>query len=88
MNKAALNHLKEGGNHTLSRMCDWAKKISEKYLKELGVILKTGVFVQNYDGEILRLSNGEVLKSKNVIWAAGITGNIIKGLSNEVINYS
>lgn len=75
----------EGGNHTLSTMSDMAKSTSEEYLKELGVILKTGVFVQNYNGEMLRLSNGEVFKSKNVIWAAGITGNIIKGLSNEVI---
>ena len=65
-----------------------AKRTSEKYLKKLGVILKTGVFVQNYDGDKLTLSNGEVLKSKNVIWAAGITGNLIKGLSSEVITVS
>jgi NADH dehydrogenase len=77
--------LLEGGTHTLSTMSDMAKRTSKKYLKELGVILKTEVFVQNYDGDRLILSNGEVLESKNVIWAAGITGNIIKGLSHELI---
>ena len=80
--------LLEGGSHTLGTMSDMAKRTSEKYLKKLGVILKTGVFVQNYDGDKLTLSNGEVLKSKNVIWAAGITGNLIKGLSSEVITVS
>jgi NADH dehydrogenase len=77
--------LLEGGNHTLSTMSDMAKRTSEKYLKELGVILKTGVFVRDFDGEELKLSNGEVLRSKNVIWAAGITGNTIEGLSPDVI---
>jgi NADH dehydrogenase len=80
--------LLEGGSHTLGTMSDMAKRTSEKYLKKLGVILKTGIFVQNYDGDKLTLSNGEVLKSKNVIWAAGITGNLIKGLSSEVITTS
>ena len=74
----------EGGSHTLSTMSAMAKRTSEKYLKELGVILKTGFFVQNYDGNILKLNNGEVLKSKNVIWAAGITGNSIEGLPSTL----
>ncbi|MCJ7449954.1 MAG: NAD(P)/FAD-dependent oxidoreductase [Bacteroidales bacterium] len=80
--------LLEGSPYTLGTMSYMAKRASEKYLRKLGVILKTGVFVQNYDGDKLTLSNGETLKSKNVIWAAGITGNIIKGLSSEVITGS
>jgi NADH:ubiquinone reductase (H+-translocating) len=80
--------LLEGGPHTLGTMSDLAKRKSEKYLKKLGVILKTGVFVKNYDGSTLTLSNGEILRSKNVIWAAGITGNLIKGLSPEIITVS
>lgn len=80
--------LLEGGPHTLGTMSDMAKRTSEKYLKKMGVILKTGVFVQDYDGNTLTLSNGETLKSKNVIWAAGITGNIINGMSSDVITPS
>ncbi len=77
--------LLEGGKHTLNSMSDMAKRISEKYLNKLGVIIKKEVFVLDYDGETLKLSNGEFIKSKNVIWAAGITGNIIEGLAPESI---
>lgn len=80
--------LLEGGTHTLGTMSDLAKRKSEKYLKKLGVIVKTGVFVKNYDGTILTLNNGEILRSKNVIWTAGITGNLIKGLSPDIITAS
>ena len=78
-------YLLEGGKNTLGTMSPLAQKSSEKYLKGLGVNLRTGVFVRNYDGSTLQLSNGEFLRSKNVIWTAGITGNIINGLSPEVI---
>lgn len=77
--------LLEGGKHTLNNMSDMAKRVSEKYLNKLGVIIKKEVFVLDYDGETLKLSNGEVIRSKNVIWAAGITGNIIEGLAPETI---
>jgi NADH:ubiquinone reductase (H+-translocating) len=77
--------LLEGSPNTLNNMSDKAKKASAQYLEKMGVVLKMGVFVKNYDGEILTLSNGETLKSRNVIWAAGVTGNVIKGLPEEVI---
>ena len=77
--------LLEGGNHTLGTMSEPAQKTSRKYLTEMGVIVRTGVFVQSYDGSTLKLSNGELMESKIVIWTAGITGNSIEGLSSEVI---
>jgi NADH dehydrogenase len=80
--------LLEGSPHTLNNMSDKAKDASEKYLKKMGVILKTGVFVKNYDGETLVLNNGETLKSRNVIWAAGVTGNLLEGIQPEIITPS
>jgi NADH dehydrogenase len=80
--------LLEGSPHTLNNMSDKAKEASEKYLKKMGVILKTGVFVKNYDGETLVLNNGETLKSRNVIWAAGVTGNLLEGIQPEIITPS
>jgi NADH dehydrogenase len=77
--------LLEGSPNTLNNLSDVAKKASAEYLKKMGVIVKTGVLVKNYDGETLTLSNGEYLKSKNVIWAAGVTGNIIEGLPQQII---
>lgn len=78
----------EGSDHTLNNMSDLAKKASQKYLTDLGVEVKTGVFVKKYDGQTLELSNGETLKSQNVIWAAGVTGNILPGLSPDVVTPS
>ena len=80
--------LLEGGNHTLAAMSEMAKRTSEQYLKKLGVQVKTGIFVKDYDGRELKLSNGEILRSKNVIWAAGITGNSIPGIKPEVLTPS
>ncbi len=77
-------HLIEGSESTLNNMSDLARKSSQKYLAKMGVCLKTGVFVSDYDGEVLKLSNGETIKSNSVIWAAGVTGNVISGLEKSV----
>lgn len=77
--------LLEGSGHTLNSMSGKARSISEKYLKSLGVTVKTNVFVTDYDGKTITLNNGETIKTKRLIWTAGVTGNIIKGFDKEVI---
>ena len=77
--------LLEGGLHTLSNMSEMAQKASEDYLKTLGVDVKTNVIVKNYDGKMVTLNNGECIKSKHVIWTAGVTGNIISGIDEKQI---
>ncbi|MBC7494617.1 MAG: NAD(P)/FAD-dependent oxidoreductase [Flavobacterium sp.] len=77
--------LLEGGSHTLSNMSTMAQKASEYYLKILGVDVKTNVIVKNYDGKTVTLNNGESIKSKHVIWTAGVTGNIISGIDEQQI---
>ena len=75
----------EGSKHTLSSMSTNAQNASRNYLEQLGVILYTEVFVKNYDGALVTLSNGMLIKSKNLIWAAGVTGNLIQGLKEDVL---
>ncbi len=75
----------EGSKNTLNNMSETAKKASRKYLDKLGVTIKTELYVKNYDGKIATLSNNESIKSKNVIWAAGVTGNLIDGISSDFI---
>lgn len=77
--------LLEGSKHTLNNMSDESKEASRRYLEELGVIVRTETMLSSYDGNIATLSNGEQIPTKNVIWAAGVTGNIIEGLNNEDI---
>jgi NADH dehydrogenase len=75
----------EGSSHTLNSMSNMAKEASERYLKEMGVEIMTNVMVKAYDGAVVQLSNGQQIKSRQVIWTAGVTGNIIKGLSEQVV---
>lgn len=79
--------LVEGSKHTLNNMSEQSKRTSEKYLKKLGAIILTETFVKDYDGTVLTLSTGNTIKSKTVIWAAGVTANTISGLPKEVITY-
>lgn len=72
-------YLLEGSPNTLSPMSEGSQKMSQQYLEELGVEVKTNTFVSDYDGNVVTLNSGEIINSKNVIWAAGVTGNIIKG---------
>ena len=75
--------LLEGSKHTLNNMSDESKDASRKYLEEMSVIVKTETLIQSYDGNVAVLNTGETIPSKNVIWAAGVTGNIIEGLDSE-----
>jgi len=76
----------EGSKNTLNSMSGESQKKSREYLEKMGVKIKTEVFVTDYDGTTVTLKGGEKLKSKNVIWAAGVTGNIIEGLEADSIN--
>jgi NADH dehydrogenase len=75
----------EGSKHTLSSMSNNAQHASRNYLEQMGVTLYTEAFVKNYDGALVTLSNGMMIKSKNLIWAAGVTGNLIQGLKEDVL---
>ena len=75
--------LLEGSKHTLNNMSDESKSASRKYLEEMSVIVKTETLIQSYDGNVAVLNTGETIPSKNVIWTAGVTGNIIEGLDTE-----
>jgi NADH dehydrogenase len=90
--KLDLKNLKiillEGGLHTLNTMSDLAKMASEKYLRKMGVEIRIGVFVKNYDGKTVILSDGNTIKSSKVIWTAGITGNLVKGIDKSVIYHN
>ena len=78
-------YLLEGGPNTLPAMSRFAQNYSEKYLRAMGVIVKTNVIVTNYDGDEITLNNGETIRSKSVIWSAGITANALGGIPPESI---
>ena len=69
-------------------MSNKARTASRKYLEKLGVTIYTETVVKDYDGQTLLLQNGEIIQTKTVIWAAGVTGNKIEGLANDLITPS
>lgn len=75
--------LLEGSKNTLNNMSEESRIASKTYLEEMGVIVKTETLIKSYDGNVAVLNNGETIPTKNVIWAAGVTGNIIEGLEEQ-----
>lgn len=67
----------------LDVMSKEAQNQSEKYLKDLGVDFWSGERVVDYDGDVVSMQSGKVVASNNVIWAAGVTGNVIEGLGED-----
>lgn len=73
-------YLLEGSPHTLNAMSEASKIKSQQYLEQLGVIVRTGTVVEDYDGNVVRLKGGETITTRNVIWAAGVIANRLDGI--------
>ena len=57
---------------------------SKEYLERLGVIVRNGVRVTDFDGKYVYTNTEEKIRTNNVVWAAGIRGNSIEGFPKEV----
>lgn len=82
----AMNiYLVEAGPKTLGVMSEPASTKSQEYLTKLGVNVLTSTQVTSYDGSEVVFSNGNKIQTKNLIWAAGVKGNLIKGLPENCV---
>jgi NADH:ubiquinone reductase (H+-translocating) len=78
-------YLLEGGERTLGTMSEKSSADSSKYLEKLGVHVLTKSVVKDYDGEQVFLADGKTIPSSTVIWAAGIKGNVPKGIDPSLV---
>jgi NADH dehydrogenase len=78
-------YLMEGGPKTLGVMGEKSAAESQKYLEQFGVEVRTNTVVKDYDGLTATLSSGEKIETATVIWAAGIRGNVPKGIDSSLI---
>ncbi len=76
-------HLIHGADMLLKGMSENASRSAETYLRELGIKMKMDTQVTDYDGEIVTMEDGTTLRSRKVIWAAGIIGNAVNGIPKE-----
>jgi len=78
-------NLIEGSPSTLSSMSEKSQKNSRRYLEEMGIKIQTNIHVTDYDGDVVTLENGTKIRSKTLIWAAGVIGNVPAGIPKECI---
>lgn len=77
-------YLVEAGKNLLGPMSEMSHQMSKKYLEEMGVIVLTDTLVKSYDGHKVVFANGREIITNQLIWAAGVVGNHIEGLPDEV----
>jgi NADH dehydrogenase len=75
--------LVEGGKKLLGAMSDRSSLKAFRYLEKLGVKTMLNKLVKDFNGSTLSFSDGSVLRSNTLIWAAGIKGNKIEGLDEN-----
>ncbi len=78
-------HLLEGANRVLPPMSEHASEKAEKFLKALGVHVHCKTLVKEYNGKTVETNSDLELESETLIWAAGVTGSPVKGLTADVL---
>lgn len=73
-------YLIDGQSTVLSPMSKNAQKYTYDSLKKMGVKLKLNVFVKDFINDEIHLSDGTILESRNLIWAAGVSAKTFKGI--------
>lgn len=75
-------YLIESNNRLLKAMSPSASQSAETYLRRREVKILLGEKVTSYDGRLLTTNSGTKLISDKVIWAAGVIGAQIEGLTS------
>ena len=77
-------YLIEGSKKVLNSMNAESSKTALSYLTKMGVSIITECLVNEYDGVLAKLSNGQSIPTATLIWAAGVEGNKIQGLPEDI----
>jgi NADH:ubiquinone reductase (H+-translocating) len=78
-------HLIEAAPRLLNGMSEKSGDRAKHFLEKMGVKVHLSQSVKSYDGYTVTLSDGSKLISKNLIWAAGVSGLPIDGIRQESI---
>ena len=69
----------------LGPFSDQASKAAKDFLTSMGVEVLLGVKVESYDGDEIKFEGGKTIRTKNVIWSAGVMGLVPEGIEKENI---
>lgn len=83
--KAMRIILLEGSPNLLNAMSGVSSEKAKIYLEKMGVEVLTNMVVTDYNGKIARLKDNSEISTRTLIWAAGVKGNVLSGLDENVI---
>jgi len=76
--------LLEGLERLLSHLSPASSEKTLQVLEKKGVQVRLGALVHTFDGDVVTLKNNEQIRSKTLIWAAGVkTTQLVKEFSGE-----
>lgn len=78
-------YLIQAGDQLLKGMSKKSGAKAKQYLERLGVRVMLGSRVTNFDGQMVTMKDGATIPTTKVIWAAGVTGQLFKGLPQESV---
>lgn len=78
-------YLLQSGDRLLNGMSEKSSQAALGFLKDLGVKVQFNSRVVDYDGEVVHMKDGSTIPTQKLIWAAGVIGNKIKGMPEEVV---
>ena len=76
-------YLVDGGDALLAPMSKDSQKDTLEALTKLGVVVKLNTRVVDYVDDTVHFENGDTIKTKNLIWAAGVSAKIFEGIPKE-----
>lgn len=75
----------EGSPALLGGMSKHAAEKALFYLQKIGIKVMLNTRVKDFDGNTLTYDDDKIIETKTVIWAAGISGNVPGGFSDDMI---
>ena len=78
-------YLVEGKDRVLGAMSPEASAVAKKFLADGDVTIFNSAHVTSYDGFYLTIDNGKTIKTRNVLWAAGVKGEMPDGIPAEAV---
>ena len=78
-------YLVEGMAHTLQNMSGASQRVSQQYLEKLGVHIWLNTTVADYDGKTINTKDGRSIRTRNMIWTAGVMANVPPGIPGDIL---
>lgn len=67
----------------LGPFSDEGSNAAKEFLTGMGVEVLLNMKVESYDGDVIKFEGGKSIRSKNVIWSAGVMGVVPEGIGKD-----